>query len=175
MFSGVGKSVEETSNVYSLQFIGLITDIAVPYQANPGETINVTVKTEAVIEQQPLYVKNINLPLYGLTNVTTVTVLAEIIHLKNSSLIYHEVKYNITLPEKISLGLTYGEISCDGEFMGAPQKIPNFGFVLIYIEDLAFEELQSDYESLNTTYHSTLEDYNQLESKFKGEADSSRV
>ena len=173
--SGVGKSApEEIRSVYSQQYVGLIIDISAPYQANPGETINVTVKAESVIQQQPLYVKNINLTLYGLVNVTTQTAFAKITHLTNSSLTYHEVEYSITIPENISTGLTYGEISCDWDFMGAPQKIPASGFVLTYVNDLTLEELQAEYEALNATYQSTLEDYNQLESKFKGEADSAR-
>jgi hypothetical protein len=173
VFSGVGKAVEDTHSVYSQRYVGLIIDISAPYHANPGDTINVTVRTES-LQQQPLYVKIINLTLYGLTNVTTKTAFAKFTHLQNSSLTFHEVEYNITIPENIFPGLTYGEISCDWEFMGAPQKIPVSGFPLTYVNDLALEELQADYDELNATYQSTLEDYNQVESKFKGEADATR-
>lgn len=175
VLTGVGKSApQETRSVYSQQYVGLIIDISAPYQANPGETINLTVRTESVLQQQPLYVKNINLTLYGLVNITTETALAKISHLTNSSLTFHEVEYSITIPENILPGLTYGEVSCDWDFMGAPQKIPTSGFVLTYVNDLTFKKLQADYEALNATYQSILEDYNALESKFKGEADSSR-
>jgi hypothetical protein len=175
VFSGVGKSApEETHNVYSLKYVGLIVDIWAPYQADPGETINITVKTESVVPQQSIYVKKINMTLYALTNATTEVAFAKITHLQNTSLTYHEAEYNITIPDNSSLGLTYGKISCDWDFMGAPQNIPTSGFVLTYIEDLAFEKLQEDYEALNATYHSTLEDYSQVESKFRGEVDSTR-
>ena len=173
-FSGIGKSApEEAHSVYYLEYIGLEIDIWAPNQAYPGD-INVTVKTKAAVEQQPVYVKYVNVDFYGVVNATTEVSLAKIVHLENSSLSFHEVEYNITIPDYISAGLTYGEISCEWDFMGAPQKISPSGFALTYIKDIAFEELQADYEELNATYHSTLEDYEELESKYKGEVDSTR-
>jgi hypothetical protein len=172
-FSGVGRSVpEEMNNVYSLEYGGLEIDIWAPYQAYPGDTISVTISTKAAV-QQSIYVKYINVDFYGVVNATTEATLAEITHLENSSLTSHEVEYNITIPNHISTGLTFGEISCEWELMGAPAKIPRSGFALTYIKDTSIEELQADYEELNATYQSTLEDYTQLE-KSKGEVDSTR-
>lgn len=172
-FSGVCKSApEDTHSVYSLEYGGLEIDIWAPYQAYPGDTISVTVKAEAAT-QQPIYVKYINVEFKGAVNATTVITLSNITHIKDSSLSLHEVEYTITIPNNISTGLTYGEISCEWELMGAPQKIPISGFALTYIKDTAFEELQADYKSLNATYQSTLKDYNQLE-KSSGEVDSTR-
>ncbi|UCC58269.1 MAG: hypothetical protein JSW14_07990 [Candidatus Bathyarchaeum sp.] len=174
LFSGVDRlAAEETRSVYYLEYGGLVIDIWAPDQAYPGESINVTVKTEAAM-QQPIYIKYINVDFYGVENTTTEVTLDQIVHLENSSLTFHEVKYNITIPDSISTGLTYGEISCEWDFMGAPQKIPPSGFALTYVKDTALEELQADYDELNATYHSTLEDYNQLESKHQGEVDSTR-
>jgi len=69
-FSGVGKSApEETPSVYYLEYGGLKIDIMAPDQAYPGENITVTVKTEAVVPQ--IYVKYINVDLYGVVNATT--------------------------------------------------------------------------------------------------------
>ena len=173
-FSGIGKSApEETRSVYYLEYGGLVIGIWSPNQTYPDETINVTVKTSSAITE-PIFVKYINVTFYGVVNATTEVTLDEITHLENSSLSNHEVEYNITIPDSISAGLTYGEISCEWDFMGAPQKIPPSGFALTYIKDVAFEELQADYEELNATYHSTLEDYEELESKYKGEVDSTR-
>jgi hypothetical protein len=169
-FSGVSKAApEDTRSVYSLQYVGLIVDISAPYQANPGDTINVTVRAESAVQPQPIQVKNINLTLYGLTDFTTETAFAEITHIEDSSLTSYEADYNVTIPENVSPGLTYGEISCDWDFMGAPQHIPASGFPLTYVNDLAFAQLQADYDELNATYQSALED-----SKNKGEIDSTR-
>jgi hypothetical protein len=170
-FSGVGKAAsEDTRSVYSLEYGGLEIDIWAPYQAHPGDTINVTVSTKAA---EHIFVKYINVAFYGVENAINEVTMAEITHLENSSLTSHEVSYNITIPEQISPGLTYGEISCEWELMGAPAKIPRSGFALTYIKNKALEELQADYEELNSTYQSTLEDFTQL-SKAKGEVDSTR-
>jgi hypothetical protein len=170
-FSGIGSSApEDMHNVYSLEYGGLEVEVWAPYQARPGDTIDVTVSTKAA---DHIYVKYLNVDFYGVENASTEVTLAEITHLENSSLTSHEAEYEITIPDQISTGLTYGEISCEWELMGAPAKIPRSGFVLTYIENTEFEELQRDYDELNATYHSTLEDYTQL-SKDKGEVDSTR-
>ena len=172
-FSGVGKSApEELPNVYYLEYGGLKIDVRAPVQAYGGENITITVKTEAVVPQ--LFINYVNIDLYGRVDVATEVYLGQITHLANSSLSSYEAQYDIAIPDNLSPGLTYGKICCEWEFMGATQKIHPSGFALTYVKDVAFEELQADYDELNATYQSTLVDYNQLESKYKGEADSAR-
>ena len=172
-FSGVGKSApEEIASVYYLEYGGLKIDIMAPDQAYPDENITVTVKTEAVVPQ--IYVKYINVDLYGVVNATTEVYLDQLTHLKNSSLSSHEVQYNITIPDNICPGLTYGIITCEWELMGAPQKIPSSGFALTYIKNMALEQLQAEYDELNATYQTILQDYTELESGLKEETDSTR-
>ena len=172
-FSGVGKSApEEIASVYYLEYGGLKIDIMAPDQAYPDENITVTVKTEAVVPQ--IYVKYINVDLYGVVNATTEVYLDQLTHLKNSSLSSHEVQYNITIPDNICPGLTYGIITCEWELMGAPQKIPSSGFALTYIKNMALEQLQAEYDELNATYQTILQDYTELESGLKEESDSTR-
>ena len=172
-FSGVGKSTpEETPSVYYLEYGGLKIDIRAPDQAYPGENITVTVKTEAFVPQ--IFVKYINVDLCGVINATTEVYLDRITHLKNSSLSSHEVQYNITIPDNICPGLTYGILNCEWELMGAPQKIPSSGFVLTYIRNVELEQLQVEYDELNATYQTILQDYTELESGLKEETDSTR-
>ena len=172
-FSGVGNAApEETPSVYYLEYGGLKIDIRAPDQAYPGENITVTVKTETVVPQ--IYVKYINVDLYGVVNATTEVILDQISHLKNSSLSSHEVQYNIKIPDNISPGLTYGEVSCEWEALGASFEILSSGFVLTYIENVALEQLQAEYDELNTTHQSILEEYTELKSGIKGEVDSTR-
>ena len=172
-FSGVGKSApEEIASVYYLEYGGLKIDIRAPDQAYPGENITVTVKTEAVVPQ--IYVKYINVDLYGVVNATTEVYLDQITHLKNSSLSSHEVQYNITIPDNICPGLTYGIITCEWELMGAPQKIPSSGFALTYIKNMALEQLQAEYDELNATHQSIVQEYNELKSDLNEESDSTR-
>jgi len=172
-FSGVGKSApEKTPSVYSLDYGGLTIDIRAPDQAYPGENITVTVKTEAVVTQ--IYVKYINVDLYGVVNATTEVYLDQIMHLKNSYLSSHEVQYDIKIPDNICPGLTYGEVSCEWEALGASFEILSSGFVLTYVKNVALEQLQAEYDELNTTHQSILEEYTELKSGIKGEVDSTR-
>ena len=172
-FSGVGNAApEETPSVYYLEYGGLKIDIRAPDQAYPGENITVTVKTETVVPQ--IYVKYINVDLYGVVNATTEVILDQISHLKNSSLSSHEVQYNIKIPDNISPGLTYGEVSCEWEALGASFEILSSGFVLTYVKNMALEQLQAEYDELNATHQSVLQENTELKSGINEDADSTR-
>jgi hypothetical protein len=178
-FCGVGKSAPaETKNVHPIDYGGLTIDITAPIQAYPGENINITVTTEAVTQ---IDVDYIYIWIYGLVNATTEVTLSNITHIEDSSLTFQEVTYNITIPDNLSPGLTYGVISCKWEFMGSPQKIPSSGFALTYVKNLALEQLQAEYDELNATHHSMLQNYTEMESTYtelksglKEEVDSTR-
>ena len=171
-FSGVGKSApEETKNVYHIDYGGLTIDITAPIQAYPGENISITVTTEAVtqIDIEYIYVR-----IYGLVNATTEVTLSNITHIEDSSLTFHEAEYDIAIPDNLSPGLIYGLISCKWDFMDSPQKIPQSGFALTYIENIELEQLQADYDELNATHQSILEEYNELKSEVHEDSDSTR-
>ena len=172
-FSGVGNAApEETPSVYYLEYGGLKIDIRAPDQAYPGENITVTVKTEAVVPQ--IYVKYINVDLYGVVNATTEVILDQISHLKNSSLSSHEVQYNIKIPDNISPGLTYGIINCEWEALGASFEILSSGFVLTYIENVALKQLQAEYDELNATHQAVVQENTELKSGLNEDTDSTR-
>ena len=172
-FSGVGKSApEEMPNVYYLEYGGLKIDIRAPVQAYGGENITFTVKTEAVVPQ--LFINYINIDLFGRIDAATEIYLDQITHLTNSSLSSYEAQYDVAIPDNLSPGLTYGKISCEWEFMGSSQEIPESGFVLTYIQGMDLEQLQTEYDELNATHHSTLQNYSAIESDIKGELGSTR-
>ena len=171
-FSGVGKSApEETKNVYHIDYGGLTIDITAPIQAYPGENISITVTTEAVtqIDIEYIYVR-----IYGLVNATTEVTLSNITHIEDSPLTFHEAEYDIAIPDNLSPGLTYGLISCEWDFMGSPEKIPSSGFTLTYIKNMALEQLQAEYDELNATYQSVVQENTELKSGSKEEVDSTR-
>jgi hypothetical protein len=172
-FLGVAKSApEETQSVFSLEYGGLIIGIQAPIQSHAGETISVTVKSQAVTE---IFVKYIHVKIYGVLNATHNITLSTINHLENSSLTsLYEIQYNITISNNISPGLTYGLISYEWELMGLPQKIPSSGFALTYIRNIDLEELQLEYDTLNATHQSLLQDYAELETSLDKELDSTR-
>jgi hypothetical protein len=161
-FCGVGESApEETKNVYHIDYGGLTINITAPIQAYPGDNISITVTTEAVtqIDIEYIYVR-----IYGLVNATTEVTLSNITHIEDSSLTFHEEEYEIAIPSNLSSGLTYGLISCKWEFMGSPEKIPSSGFALTYIKNIALEQLQAEYDELNATYQSVVQENLELKS-----------
>jgi hypothetical protein len=173
-FSGVGRSAPEAMpNVYYLEYGGLKIDVRAPVQAYGGENITITVKTEAVVPQ--LFINYVNIDLYGRVDAATEVYLGQITHLANSSLSSYEAQYDIAIPDNLSPGLTYGKISCEWEFMGSSQEIPESGFTLTYIKGMELEQLQTEYDKLNATYHSTLQNYTALESDIEGELGSTRT
>ncbi|MCJ7721120.1 hypothetical protein MUO98_01745 [Candidatus Bathyarchaeota archaeon] len=173
---GLGHSApDETPSVYYLEYGGLKIDVRAPSQSYPGENITVTVKAEAITE---IYVKYVRVTIYGALNATDKVTLRDIIHLENysftSSFEIHEVQYNVSIPDNMSPGLTYGVISCEWELMGSPQKILPAGFVLTYIRNMDLEQLQTEYQELNDTHQSLLQNYTELESGINEDLDSTR-
>ena len=172
-FSGVGRAApDDMQDVYYLEYGGLKIDIKAPVQAYAGENITITVNTEAVVTQ--IYIKYINIDLYGRLDATNEIYLAQLTHISNSSLSSYEAEYDVAIPVDISPGLTYGIISCEWELMGSPQKIPTSGFALTYIQNIELEQLQTEYDELNATHQSLLQNYTEIESDLKGEVDSTR-
>ena len=173
-FSGVGNAApEETQSVSPLDYGGLRIDITAPVQAYPGENITLTVKTIASYVQQ-IYIKYITIDLYGVINATTKIYLDQIMHLSNVSISSHEIQYNVTIPDNISPGLTCGEVSCEWEALGASFRILSSGFVLTYVKNVALEQLQAEYDELNATHQSIVQNYTELKSDLKEEADSTQ-
>jgi hypothetical protein len=172
-FSGVANAApEDLERVYDLEYGGLIVEIRAPVQAYPGDTITVNVKAEAGAN---LYVKYITVKLYGMLDATNNVTLREITHLEDSTFTSsYEIDYEVTIPENMSPGLTYGIISCEWELMGSPQKIPSSGFASTYIRNTDLEQLQTEYNQLNATHTSLLEEYNNIESTFQEEVDSTK-
>jgi hypothetical protein len=174
-FSGVGNAAPQgTQTVTPLDYGGLRINITAPLQARPGDNITITVRTSASDVQQ-VFINYIGLKLYGAINATNRVTLAEIDHLHDVALSIHETNYTITIPDDLSPGLTYGEVSCDWKALGVSFEISSSGFVLTYIEDVALEQLQTDYNELNATHQTILKEYNELKSQVSGEtSDSTR-
>ena len=174
-FSGIGNATPQgTQTVTPLDYGGLQIDIIAPVQAAPGDNISITVRTSASDVQQ-VFINYITLNLYGVINATNRVPLAQIDHLHDVALSIHETNYTITIPDDISPGLIYGEVSCDWKALGVSFEILSSGFVLTYIEDVALEQLQTDYNDLNATHQTILKEYNELKSQVTGEtSDSTR-
>jgi hypothetical protein len=180
-FAGVGKSApEEMQSVYDETYGGLRLVVIAPVEAYPGENITVTVKTNASDVQQ-IYIDYINLKFRGAVNTTAIVTFEQITHLDDVFVSSNETRYNITIPDNISPGLIFGEISCEWKALGTSFQIPSSGFALTYIKHVALEQLQAEYDELNATHHSMLQNYTEMESTYnemqsglKEEVDSTR-
>ena len=171
-FSGTAMSQsEQTKNVYTLEYGGLIIDIVAPVHSSPGENITITITTEAKAQ---VNVEYLYVLIYGIVDSQTEVSLAEITHLQDSALSFHEANYHIRIPSNISPGLIYGVISCEWDLMGSPQRILPSGFALTYIQNIELEQLQTQYNELNATYYNSLQNYTTLESDISLELDSTR-
>jgi hypothetical protein len=164
-------ATEGEKNVYSIEYGGLKINISAPIDAYPGDNISVSINAEAVTQ---VNIEYIHVIIYGVTNATNEIILANITHLENSFLDFYEANYSISIPEKIFPGLTYGIITCKWDFMDAPQKIPSSGFVMTYVNDVALENLQNEYEKLTNSHQLIVQNYTELESNFDEELSSSR-
>lgn len=173
-FSGIGYAEPQgTQTVTPLDYGGLRIDITAPVQARPGDNITITVRTSASDVQQ-IFINYITLELYGIVNVTDCVSLAQIDHLNDVPLSKHEIHYNITIPDNLSPGLIYGDVSCNWKALGVSFEILSSGFVLTYIEDVELEQLQTDYDELSATHESILQEYNELKSQVPNNDDSTR-
>lgn len=169
---GFSKATAEgEKNVTPIEYGGLKVNISAPIQVYPGENISINIIAEAVTQ---INVEYIHVVIKGVTNATNEIILANITHLENSSLAFYEASYNVSIPEKISPGLTYGVISCKWDFMGAPQKIPSSGFAMTYVNNVSLENLQTEYNELNALHQSVIQNYTELESDFEEEVGSTR-
>ncbi len=170
-----GNVVESTTGtwtVYDLEYAGLKVRIEAPRQANPGENITVTVRSEA---PQRIYVEYVYIKIYGLRNETDDILLETITHLQSSFLTApHEDDYTVAIPNRTCPGFTHGTIECEWEFMGAPAKIPSAGFMVTYVRNTELEQLRAEYDELNATYHSLLTNYTELDSEYVGELGGAR-
>jgi hypothetical protein len=165
-FCGVGKSApEEMHSVYDNTYGGLHIIVVAPVEAYPGENITVTVKTN-VSDVQQIYVNYFNLKFRGAVNTTTILTFEQIMHLTNVFISSNETQYNITIPDNISPGLIFGEISCEWKALGVSFEIPSSGFALTYIKNIALEQLQAEYNELNATHQSMLQNYTEMESTY---------
>jgi len=173
----IAEPTYETRTVYELEeYGGLTIEVEAPYQADPGDEINVTVRVGATEE---IDVISFSLSIYGLINETEEDLLGgvDITEFRGPYApgATREYVYNVTIPVGISPGLTYGSISCKWDSMKIISdvlsvkltlSIPSAGFELTYVRNKEFEQLKADYEELNATYWELNSTYTELEEKY---------
>lgn len=174
--STIAEPASETRTVYQLEYGGLTIEIEAPYQADPGEKINVTARVGATKE---IDVISFSLSIYGFINETEEDLLGwvDINEFRGRYSLgeAREYVYNITIPEDISPGLTYGTISCEWESMKvfSPQikleltlSMPRAGFPVTYVGNKEFEQFEMAYDQLNASYWELNSNYTELNSTY---------
>lgn len=158
--SVVGEGSEEKRLVYNMPFfLGLKICITAPYQARPGETINVTIEAEV---SGNTHVEFINISIYGTKNETLKTLLRNISI--DDSGIPQYTEYPIGIRNDSSPGLVYGYIAWKWTHEGATISPPPAGFVVTYVKNVELEKVQVAYDQLNATYLSLLANDTELKS-----------
>jgi len=174
--STVAEPTSKTRTVYQLEeYGGLTIEIEAPYQADPGEKINVTIRVGAT---EQIDVISFSLRIYGLINETEEDLLgwADVTEFRGPYTpgATREYVYNVTIPEDISPGLTYGDISCKWESMEIISDVlsvkltlslPSAGFEVTYVRNKELERLKAAYEELNATYWELNSSYTELKQK----------
>lgn len=171
--STIAEPASETRTVYQLEdYGGLTIEIEAPYQADPDDEINVTVRVGATKE---ITVISFSLSIYGLINETKEKELGkvDITEFEGSYAPGDEAPpyvYNITIPKDISPGLTYGTITCEWTVVGGilTLKLPSVGFVVTYVRSKEFEQLKMMYEELNASYTELEEKYSASSGEITG-------
>lgn len=175
-YGAVAESTsEETRTVYQMEYGGLTIEIEAPYQTDPDDEINVTVRVGATEE---IEVVSFSLRIYGLTNETKEDLLgwADITEFEGSYAPGESREYvhNITIHQDILPGLTYGTISCkwksieiisDVLSVKLTLSIPSAGFIVTYVRNKEIEQLKMAYEELNASYWELNSSYTELEEK----------
>jgi hypothetical protein len=163
-FAGVANAASvETQNVYNFKYGGLRINIIAPVEALPGDNITVTVKMDATGD---IHIDYLTVELYGMLNATDKVYLAQIQHLSNSDVTSYVVNYNVSIPDDLSPGLTYGVVTCSWTMDGVALNIQPSGFALTFIKNVALENLQVEYDNLNSTYQSFVQNYTELETTY---------
>jgi hypothetical protein len=159
----VRATSEDRRPVYEADSLGLKVIIVAPYVADPGEnitvTINVTADASSDVEVEYIYIN-----IYGLRNETE-EISPSLAGIYINTVPY-QVDHVISIPNDTCPGLLYGIIEWGEwsvQFPGGGMKVtienpPPAGFVVTYVKNVEYEELQADYDSLLANY-TKLENY----------------
>lgn len=168
-----GYMSTKTRVVYSLPRYGGITiNVSAPCKVDPGENINLTILAEAAEDVDVEY-KCLN--IYGFENETD-EILLKSINFSLQAPPANQVNYEITIPDDIFPSLIYGKIEIKWTYGGLLGEKTEW-FVVSYVENEEFIQLQEEYEQLSENYSILMSNYtslnvtfNELESKYEGSA-----
>jgi hypothetical protein len=166
-----GSEMSEDLTCYTLDFGCLFVEVVAPAIAWPGDTINVTVHTQASASIHVDFI-NLNLSCLG-GNFTKVPLLNTSSTLENVDLdlgFINETRYEIIIPNDTLPGMIFGFIWYDWYIKGSVpdthQVLPE-AFPATFIEDKAYIELKEGYDNLESSYTSLASNYTDLQERYQ--------
>ncbi len=166
----------ETRLVWSFDWEGIDVEVYAPYQAYPGDTITIRVRTAATKNLRDV---EVSIGLYGSKVDGYDTWTGNITVRYNVDLYTGEFldqNFNVSIPSDVSPGLIYGHTYCKWKvgkhFYFIPRELDD-SFIATYLKNKAYEDLQvaysdllNDHNTLLANYSDLLDDYNSLSADY---------
>ena len=163
----------ETRRVLSFTEEGLKVRAYAPYQAYPGDTIEVRVTAEALEDLDDIY---LTIDIFGSKPKEgkvgydgwedDIRVLRAVDWEEGDD---RDKKYDVEIPEDSDPGLVYGHITAEWTtFADDEDHTYAESFTITYIMNKDYEDLQEDYEDLSSEYDKLKTDYKDLSSTYSG-------
>jgi FtsZ-binding cell division protein ZapB len=166
----------ETRLVWSFDWEGIDVEVYAPYQAYPGDTITIRVRTAATKNLRDV---EVSIWLYGSkldgydTWTGNITVLHDV-DISTGEVL--DQNFNVSIPSDVSPGPIYGHTYCKWKvgkhFYFIPRELDD-SFIATYLKNKAYEDLQvaysdllNDHNTLLANYSDLLDDYNSLSADY---------
>ena len=158
VFNPVVYAAEE-GKVLSRNYVGVGVEVYAPYQCYPGENIMVKVRVEALED-----IKNASVTVFiwgskseGHNPWGTSFTVFDVTDFPNGTI--KEEAYNVTIPQDIDPGLTYGILFLDWSIYRTPSwedQWDKASFRGTYVKNRDYEDLQTGHSELQDRYDSVL-------------------
>jgi len=165
---------EETRRVLSFTEAGLRVRAYAPYQAYPGDTIEVRVEAEAL---EALDDVTITIDIFGSKSDAEGRVgydswEDDIRFISGATWDEEDGKdkeYDVEIPEDSDPGLVYGHVTAEWTTVANDEDHTYAeSFTITYVLNKDYEELQEDYKDLSSKYNKLKTDYDKLSSTYSG-------
>jgi len=159
---------EETRRVLRFTEAGLRVAAYAPYQAYPGDTIEVRVTAEALEDLNDI---TITIDIFGSKSKEgeegydswedDISVLRAVDWKEGDD---KDKEYDVKIPEDSDPGLVYGHVTAEWTRVGPPIEDHTYAesFTITYVMNRDYEELQEDYKDLSSKYNKLKTDYDKL-------------
>jgi len=154
-------AVAETRSVFTYTEYGISVKVYAPYRAYPGDYITVRVWVKALVDLDEV---TVTITVFGSKSLGYDDWEKEITALDGVDLDLGEISdddYKFRVPIDSDPGLIYGHIYCEWT-RAAGAESHDDSFIMTYLKNRAYEDLQVKYNDLLAKYNDLLNKYNRL-------------